>query len=744
MDKNCGSEISSYYHIFVNIAIFFAGEYTFVYMNTDTIHTIQERIEKLRLKIDELRYRYHVLNDPGITDEVYSSLMAELRELEEKYPQFRSSTSPTVRVGGEAIESFSKVEHRVRQWSFDDVFSFEELSKWEIRARKLWDEKITYCAEMKIDGLKIILEYEKGVLKQGATRGDGRFGEDVTENVRTIQSIPFVLNAPVDMVIVGEIWMSKKELERLNTARTTLGEPVFANTRNAAAGSLRQLDPKIVAGRKLDSFLYDIDYLSFPEGMEKEAFFCVDTHGKKKSFFLRHPQTQIDELTLLSQLGCKVNPYHKKCVSLSDVEVFYKEAAEKKHTYDYDVDGVVVKINERSAQLELGYTGKSPRWGVAYKFPAQKVTTVVEDISIQVGRTGVLTPVAHVRPVSVAGSIVSRSTLHNEDEIKRLDVRIGDTVVVQKAGDVIPDIVEVLTSLRTGREKVFMMPGACPSCGSMIERREVENTASKKQSVAYYCTNPRCFAVELERLIHFAGKKGFNIEGLGEKIVKQLIDEGLVGDFADFFELKEGDLEPLERFAEKSASNLVGALEKSKAVEFDHFLFSLGIRYVGEETARLLEYYLEKHHPEAFSGIKDFSRVMHIISSDEWQSIDGIGPKASKSLEEWFSLEHNQEILSRLDNLGVRFKREKKVLKHQNESLFSNKTFVVTGELTEFSREEIKEVIRNYGGKVSSGVSKKTTYVLVGENPGSKYEKAKILEVPILSEEMFLEMIGKE
>ncbi|QQS61281.1 MAG: NAD-dependent DNA ligase LigA [Candidatus Moraniibacteriota bacterium] len=713
-------------------------------MTKEKFYSIEERIQKLREEIDQLRYRYHVLNDPEVTDEIYSSLMAELKDLEEKYPQFQSPTSPTVRIGGAAIEAFSKVEHRVRQWSFDDVFSFEELKKWESRALKLWRGDITYCTEMKIDGLKIILEYEKGVLKRGATRGDGRIGEDVTENVRTIQSIPFILNAPVDSIVVGEIWMAKKELERLNKNRTKAGDAVFANTRNAAAGSIRQLDPKIVAKRKLDSFLYDIDYLSFSSEIEGKSFVYKTLHGEEKSFFLRQPQTQIDELLLLSQLGFKVNPYHKKCLSLSEIETFYKEASEKKSTYDYDVDGVVVKINEKPVQVELGYTGKSPRWGIAYKFPAQKVTTVVEDITIQIGRTGVLTPVAHLRPVQVAGSIVSRSTLHNEDEIKRLDVRIGDTVVIQKAGDVIPDIVEVLFSMRTGKERLFIMPGACPSCGSLVERKEVDS-GLKKVSVAYYCMNPRCFAVELERLIHFVGKKGFNIDGLGEKIVKQLIDEGLVGDFADFFELKEGDLRPLERFAEKSASNLMEAIEKSKEITFDHFLFSLGIHHIGEETARLLEGYIQNHYPLAFSHIRKFADTMKDISAEEWESIEGIGPKVAKSIEEWFSYDQNQEILHRLDDLGVRFKKVKKntSVEGKNKNAFLGKTMVITGELERFSREEIKNIIREYGGKVSSSVSKKTDYLVCGKNPGSKYERALELDIKILSEENLFEILGK-
>ena len=453
------------------------------------------------------------------------------------------------------------------------------------------------------------------------------------------------------------------------------------------------------------------------------------------------PQTQSQELEFLRNLGFKVNPHHKHCDTIEEIEAFYQEVAKIKSNQSYDIDGVVIKVEEKDIQEVLGYTGKSPRWGVAYKFPAEQTTTIVEDIQVQVGRTGVLTPVAHLKPVAVAGSVVSRATLHNEDEIKRLDVHIGDTVVIQKAGDVIPDIVEVLVSMRTGVEKIFTMPRECPICNAPVEKQTTD-----RESVAYYCTNPECFAVELENIIHFVGRKGFNIEGLGEKIVKQLIDEGLISQAGDIFELEEGDLEPLERFAEKSSKNLIEAIRKSKEIPLERFLFALGIRFVGEETAHLIISKIKNDQfpISNFQTIhipRELSQKMQQLSAEQWESIEGIGPKVAHSLVEWFSNEKHQKQLQHMSELGVMFSKTQQKSQNTEHRDLKEKSFVLTGELESFTRDALKDMIRERGGKVSSSVSKKTDFVVCGKNPGSKYEKAQALGVTLLNEQEFLEMI---
>lgn len=530
----------------------------------------QKRIEKLRKEIDRHRYLYHVLDNPQVSDEIFDSLMRELRELEEKRPELRTSDSPSQRIGGEPLAKFEKTKHKHKQWSLNDAFSFEELKAWEEKIcrmlqKKGEEEKPEYCCEVKIDGLKIILTYKKGLFIRAATRGDGVTGEDVTEQVKTIQSIPLRLNKNIDIIVAGEAWLKKKNLEKINKEREKKGEPLFANSRNAAAGSIRQLDPKITASRQLDSYIYDID----------------DVNGE-------FPKTQIEELNVLEKLGFKVHKNYKLCRNLEEIEGLFKSWEPKRNKQEYGIDGLVVKVNSKKAQDLLGYTGKSPRWAIAYKFIPEKVTTIVEDIKVQIGRTGALTPVAHLKPVQVAGSVVSRATLHNEDEIKRLDIRIGDTIVIHKAGDVIPEVVEVLKNLRTGKEKKFQMPGRCPICNGPVKRMKIKSGKKQEESAAHYCLNKKCFAIEKEKIIHFVSKKGFYIEGMGEKIAEQLMNEGLISNFADIFELKKGDLEPLERFAEKSADNLIEAIEKAKKISLPKFLFALGIRHVGEETAALL------------------------------------------------------------------------------------------------------------------------------------------------------------
>lgn len=682
---------------------------------------IQNRIEKLRKEIDRHRRAYHVLDAPEISDEAFDSLMEELILLEKENPEFFSATSPTQRVGAEPLKAFKKVRHVKQQWSFDDIFDYAGLVAWDEKIKRMIektefkDELLEYVCEMKIDGLKMILTYENGALVQGATRGDGSVGEDVTSNLKTIQSVPLELEQKVSAIVVGECWLSKKELARINAERQEKGEAQFANTRNAAAGSIRQLDPKTAAQRKLDSFIYDVD------SIEQEI-----------------PETQAKELELLKNLGFKVNPYYRLCKSVQEIQEFYESWTKKKDQQDYEIDGIVIKVNSRKIQDALGYTGKSPRWGIAYKFPAQQVTTVVEDIKVQVGRTGALTPVAHLRPVLVAGSTVSRATLHNEDEINRLDVRIGDTVVIRKAGDVIPEVVSALKDLRTGKEIQFKMPEKCPICGGKVERKTVgiKKVSVAEESAAHYCTNPKCFAVEMGNIIHFVSRKGFDIVGLGESIVEQLMNEGVISNVADIFELTEGDLKPLERFAERSAEKLIESIEKSKTVSLEKFLYALGIRFVGEETAVLIASNLQTVAGKKMQTLDDLIQIFPEISIEQWRSVKGIGEKSAESLIAWFSEKENIEMLKKMHIAGVTLEASDEANNTESYKL-AGLTFVLTGELVGFTRDSAKDMIRKRGGSVSSSVSKKTDYVLAGENAGSKLQKAKDLGVNILTEEEF-------
>jgi len=606
---------------------------------------IKKRIERLRKTIHNHNKQYYVFDNPKISDEAYDSLLRELRKLEEGNEEFFSKNSPTKRVGGKPLNSFKKTRHKMKQWSFDNLFNFEELKKWEEKITKLVsknknliDERLEYLCELKIDGLKIILTYENGELIKGATRGDGVVGENVTENIRTIRSIPLVLSKKVNIITIGEAWMSERELIKINEARKKAGESLFVNTRNAGAGSIRQLDSKVMASRNLGSFIYDVDYSSNDKQIK----------------------TQKEELEFLGALGFKVNTNYKLCKNISEINDFYKLWIRKKDKADYGIDGIVIKINSIKIQKSLGYTGKAPRYAIAFKFPAEQTTTKVEDIIVQVGRTGALTPVAHLTPVLVAGSIVSRATLHNEDEIIRLDVRIGDTVVIQKAGDVIPDIVEVLKDLRTGKEKIFKMPSKCPICGGIVKK----NTVSGSQaSAADYCINKKCFAQKLEQIIHFVSKKGMNIEGMGDKIVEQLMNEGVISDFADIYELNAGDLISLERFAEKSAENLIDAIEKSKEVTLSKFLFALGVRHSGEETSILIA--------ENFNTLKKIGNT----SIENLQKIDGIGDVVAKSIHDWFQNDDNKKLLNKLlKNITIKPSvRQTKALP------LRGKTFVLTG-----------------------------------------------------------------
>lgn len=687
---------------------------------------------KLSREIDTHRHAYHVLDAPTISDEAYDSLVRELGDWEAEFPDLRLSSSPTLRVGGEPLKSFQKVKHATKQWSFDDIFDFGELKAWDQKLRRLlrkqWDEgkinaenytpeaDIEYVCELKIDGLKIILTYEKGVLVQGATRGDGSIGENVTENLRTIQSVPLILREPMDMIVVGEAWLSEQELVRINVERKKQGEALFANPRNAAAGAIRQLDSKVTASRKLDSFIYDIDQIAVNN--ESSAI---------------HSQTE--ELEVLRMFGFKVNEHYRLCKTVADIEAYYLEWSEKRHGLSYGLDGIVIKVNQRSLQEALGYTGKSPRFGIAYKFPAEQATTVVEDIQVQIGRTGVLTPVAHLRPVRVAGSVVSRATLHNFDEIKRLGVRIGDTVILQKAGDVIPEILGVMENLRMGEERAVEEPEVCPLCEEKAKRLVM---STDELSAALYCTNTRCFAVEREKLIHAVSKKGLDISGMGEKIVEQLMNEGLVKDMADIFALTPGDLAPLDRFSDKSADKLAASIERAKKIPFQKFLFALGIRHVGEETADCIAQgifgrFTSKSSQAPIKTLSDIATWFPMVTREEWMGIDGIGEKSAESLVGWFGDVKHQELLRTLEGEGMEIILPEK--KEKIDQALSGMTFVLTGELTSFTRDEAKAMIKEKGGSVASSVSRKTDYVVVGENPGSKYDTAKELGVKIVDEE---------
>jgi len=691
---------------------------------------IAYRITKLYEEVERLRYRYHVLNDPEVTDEVYTSLRRELHELEEKYPEFKIPNSPTERIAGRPLKKFEKVVHAYRQWSLDDCFSFSELESWENKNKRILEKSLDrqpefdYTVEVKIDGLHIALTYENGILTKGATRGDGKIGENVTQNIKTIESIPLQLKEKLSILVEGECWMSHAELERINNKRRLEEKPPFANARNAAAGSIRQLDPQIAASRKLDSFIYQLRAL--PEQP-----------------FPHTISSQQDKLRLLENLGFKVNKFSYYCKDLSEVKKVYQDLREEKRTLPYSIDGAVVKVDSLFFQEKLGFTGKSPRWGIAYKFPAETTTSILKDIQIQVGRTGALTPVAILEPVNIAGSVVSRASLHNEEEIKRMDIKIGDTVIVRKAGDVIPEIVKVIKSLRSGTEKNFQMPDKCPICNSPVEKRMLGNN---KHEAATYCSNVNCYAIEREKIIHFTSKKGFDIRGMGEKIVAQLMENSLIRDFSDIFSIKEGDLIPLERFAELSAKNLIDSIEASKKIKIEKFLVALGIRYIGEESALLVSRFLKNlllslRYKKGQFGPEYLGNLSKKVSFEEWNSIRGIGDKASSSLWKYFNNEKNMIELRKLDETGIKilldFKVESKKLP------FENKSFIFTGTLENMSRGEAKEKVRELGGKIVNSVSKKTDYVVIGNEPGSKFEKAKELDLKIISEEEFLKIIQK-
>lgn len=663
----------------------------------------KERILKLREVINHHRYLYHVLDAQELSDAALDSLKKELKDLEDLYPDLITADSPTQRVAGQALEKFEKVKHEIAQWSFDDAFTEDDIRAFDTRVRKNLTKTygsepkdLTYTCELKIDGFKIVCTYGDGLLVTAATRGDGSVGENVTANIRTIEAMPLVIKKKISAIVEGEVWLSKKEFDRLNKEQEKAGKPTYANPRNVAAGTIRQLDPRVVAERKLDVFVYDIAKMS------EEV-----------------PETQFEELGLLRDLGFKVNPHAVHATTIDDVITYWRSWEKKKDKQPYLIDGVVVKVNERKYQEALGYTGKSPRYAIAFKFPAEEATTVVEDIVIQVGRTGVLTPVAHLRPVQVAGTTVSRATLHNEDEIARLGLKIGDSVVIQKAGDIIPDVVRVLTELRTGKEKSFVFPKECPLCGGEVVRKDGE--------AAHRCLNPLCPARQGRGLHHFVSRKALDIDGLGPKILDLLIDQELISTPADIFTLTIDDLKDLPGLGEKSANNLIKGIEAARSTTLSRLLFGLGIPLVGEETAHDLA-----THFKSIDALKN-------ASVEDIEAIEGVGPIVAKQLVEWFLEKRNQEVLKRLgEELTIQAPESGSA-----SSGLSGKTFVLTGTLPTLSRDDAKERIRALGGSVSGSVSAKTDYVVAGESAGSKLATAEKLGITVIDEKGLMELLAK-
>lgn len=652
----------------------------------------KKRIHELKDKLNYHNYRYYVLDDPEISDYEYDMLMRELKKLEEENPEFKTLDSPTQRVGGQPLKEFNQVTHTVPLQSLQDVFSLDELKDWDTRVRNALDVAPLYVVELKIDGLSVALLYEDGSFVRGATRGDGSVGEDVTQNLRTIKSIPLKIDDNNLLEVRGEVYISKKGFEELNEKREEAAQPLFANPRNAAAGSLRQLDSKITAERPLDIFVFNV------QRYEGGSFV-----------------THIDGLEKLKSLGFKVSPKRVLCNDIDEVYRVISEMGDMRGELPFEIDGVVVKVNLLSQREILGSTSKTPRWAVAYKFPAEQKKTKLKDIVINVGRTGALTPMAILEPVRIAGSTVSKTTLHNEDYIKDKDIRIGDSVIIQKAGDVIPEVVESVKDDRSGDETVFSMPSACPSCGSPVEREEGE--------AAVRCTNFSCPAQQRRAIQHFVSRDAMNIEGLGPQIIALLLDNGLINDSADLYYLKYEDVLKLERMGEKSAQNLLNAIDKTKDNDLDRLINAMGIRYVGQKAAKNLS--------------KHFGSMDKIMgaSIDDLLQVEEIGGKMADTVFDFFRNSRNIEFVEKLKAAGVNM--ISKSADSTKTQVFAGMTFVLTGTLSKYKRDEAAGIIESLGGKVSGSVSKKTTYVLAGEEAGSKLTKAEQLGVRIIDEDEF-------
>lgn len=655
---------------------------------------IEKEIEKLREEIRRHEHLYYVLDEPEISDVKFDGLMHRLQELEKEHPELVTPDSPTQRVGGQPTEEFTKVRHSAPMLSLDNTYSVDELRDFDRRVRELSGrDQVPYVAELKLDGLSMALTYENGVLARALTRGDGVTGEDVTQNVKTIRSVPLRIDSkklaaighPKTFEVRGEVIMTHKSFRDANEQREKDGQSVFANPRNAAAGTIRQLDPKIVAQRNLDIFLY---------------YLLVNGRPPLKE----HWQV----LEAIKELGFKVNPYRKLARSFDDLTAYIEEMEPKREKLEYEIDGVVVKVNEIGLWEELGMTAKSPRWAIAYKYPAHQESTIVKDIRPQVGRTGTLTPVADLEPVNVGGVTVSHATLHNMDEIERLGVKIGDTVLIQRAGEVIPQVLKVTKHAPDGRE--FRMPKHCPVCGGDVIRVEGE--------VAYRCVNTACPAQLKESLLHFSARHAMNINGLGESLVDQLVDKKVVQDVAGLYSLDLEQLAGLERMGKKSAQNVVDEIEKSKTADLARVIYAVGIRFVGERTAQLLA--------EHFGSMDKFAQA----TTEELYEVEEIGPKVAQSIVEFFHEKRNRDVIERLRRAGLQFEQKRR----RTAGKLSGLQFVLTGSLPDLSREEATRMIEEAGGRVTGSVSKKTNYVVAGADPGSKLDKAQSLGIEILDE----------
>ncbi|MGI8386342.1 NAD-dependent DNA ligase LigA [Robertmurraya sp. P23] len=662
----------------------------------------EKRVQELHVQLNQLNYEYHVLDQPTASDAEYDQLLRELINLEETYPQLKSPDSPTQRVGGAVLDMFEKVQHQSPMLSLGNAFGEQDLLDFDRRVRQAVGDQISYVCELKIDGLAVSLRYENGLFIQGATRGDGTIGEDITSNLRTIKSIPLRIKDPVSIEVRGEVYMPRKSFEALNVLKTERGEELAANPRNAAAGSLRQLDPKIAASRNLDIFLYNIADVG-------ETGVVSHSEG----------------LDLLESLGFKTNKERRKCSSIEEVITYVNEWTEQRPNLPYDIDGIVIKVDTLAQQEELGTTAKSPRWAIAYKFPAEEVVTTLKAIELSVGRTGVVTPTAILEPVRVAGTTVQRASLHNEDLIREKDIKIGDQVVVKKAGDIIPEVVNVLVERRTGAEEEFRMPTHCPECESELVRLEDE--------VALRCINPKCPAQIREGLIHFVSRTAMNIDGLGEKVISQLFAEQLIEDVADIYKLTFDQLIQLERMGEKSVNNLIEAIEASKANSLEKLLFGLGIRHVGAKAAKTLA--------QEFETIDRLA----LATAEELTSINEIGEKMADSVVAYFELEEVKELIEELKEAGVNtiYNGPKKVAVENIDHFFAGKTIVLTGKLEQLSRNDAKERIEAFGGKVAGSVSKKTDLVIAGEDAGSKLTKAEQLGIEVWNEDRLVEELKK-
>ena len=659
----------------------------------------KERIEELRKQVEYHAKKYYDDDKPEISDFEYDMLMVELRNLEKKYPEFKSSDSLTQKVGGHVKEGFKKVTHEVPLQSLQDVFSLVEvedyIEKINEKAKENDIEDTNYVVETKIDGLSAALEYKQGKFVRGATRGNGLVGEDVTENLRTIKTIPMELNEKIDITVRGEVFISKKDFEKMNQEREEDEKELFANARNAAAGSLRQLDSKITAKRPLDIYIFNVQKI---EGKEFNSHF--------------------EELEYLSKLGFNVNPVRIDCKNIEEIENAIKKIGEERENLTFGIDGAVVKVDDLKFREILGTTAKVPRWAIAYKYPPERKETILKDIVCQVGRTGVITPMAILEPVRVAGSKISKTTLHNEDFIKEKDIRIGDTVVIQKAGDVIPEIVEVKRKKRTGKEVEFEMPKVCPVCGAPAIREEGE--------AAVRCTGIECPAKLYRNLVHFVSREAMNIDGLGEAIIKQLLDKGLIKNMADIYALKFEDIASLKKNGKKFAENLINSINRSKQNDLYRLITAFGIRHVGVKASKILA--------KRYKNMKNLMKA----TSEELAMIEDIGPIVADSIREFFLQDQTIDLIEKLKQAGVNMKH----LEEENsDDRFNGKTFVLTGSLEKYTRNEASSIIEKFGGKTSSSVSKKTDYVLAGEDAGSKLTKAQSLGVKILTEEEFEKLI---